>query len=141
MNRAEQDAMEHAVSLYLRFQQQKNNNNHKPGQCSVNDIKVYEIIDDANQNGERCFHLMEWLMLFAKDNKNWNKNLQDWCGEVLDRNPIHTRTQDERWKSTRNNHQMWMLMMQYQEEVTRRLEEGINENHSTFSQHFEFTKA
>ena len=141
MNRAEQDAMEHAVSLYLRFQDQKNNNKNKPGQCSVNDIKVYEIIDDANQNGERCFHLMEWLMLFAKDNKNWNKNLQDWCGEVLDRNPIHTRTQDERWKSTRNNHMMWMLMMQYQEEVTRRLEEGINENHSTFSQHFEFTKA
>jgi len=133
--------MEHAVSLYLRFQDQKNNNKHKPGQCSVNDIKVYEIIDDANQNEERCFHLMEWLMLFAKDNKNWNKNLQDWCGEVLDRNPIHTRTRDERWESTRNNHMMWMLMMQYQEEVTRRLEEGINENHSTFSQHFEFTKA
>ena len=76
MNRAEQDAMEHAVSLYLRFQQQKNNNNHKPGQCSVNDTKVYEIIDDVNQNEERCFHLMEWLMLFAIDNKNWNKNLQ-----------------------------------------------------------------
>ena len=140
MNRAEQDAMEHAVSLYFRFQQQKNNNNHKPGQCSVNDTKVYEIIDDVNQNEERCFHLMEWLMLFAIDNKNWNKNLQDWCGEVLDRNPIHTRTQDERWKSTRNNHMMWMLMMQYQEEVTRRLEED-DEKINTFSEHFEYTKA
>jgi len=137
MNRAEQDAMEHAVSLYLRFQDQKNNNRHNPGQCSENDIKVYEIIDDANQNAERCFHLMEWLMLFAKDNKNWNKKLQDWCGEVLDRNPIHTRTRDERWKSTRNNHMMWMLMMQYQEEVTRRLGEA-HESTNTFSRHFDF---
>jgi hypothetical protein len=141
MNRAYDDALQDAVFYYTRCQWQMQNNKREPGKCFPNDVEIYKVTDVASLDEERCYNLIENLKAFAQHHANWDRDLEDWCGEVLNRNPIQIRTKAERWKSTRNNHQMWKLIMQYQEEVTRRLEEGINENHSTFSQHFEFTKA
>lgn len=139
MNQQYTDALEDAVFLYTRFQWQKHNNTDQPGSCFRDDREIYLVIDQACQQEERCFHLMEWLMLFARDHKNWSPELEQWCLEVVNRDPIHIRTKDDRWKkNNRNNTQMWKLMMQYQEEVLRRLDEDHDAEANTFSQHFEF---
>lgn len=134
------EALEDAVFLHLRCVWQKQNNNSDPGKCFKDDKELYLIWDSASADEERCYNLIENLKAFAQNHPNWNKDLADWCMEVLNRNPIHIRTREERWKSTRNNHQIWKLLMQYHEMVLKRLEED-EEKTNTFSQHFEYTKA
>lgn len=133
------DAMEDAVDQHLRCVWQKENNQEHPGECFKNDKVVYEKWDIVSlpENEERCFHLMEWLILFAQDHPNWDQDLANWCLEVLDRNPVHIRTKQERWKSTRNNHMIWKLLMQYHEMVLIKLQEKKVNN---FSNHFEFAQ-
>ena len=140
MNRAYDDALHDAVFYYTRCQWQMQNNNTEPGKCFPNDVEIYKVTDSVSLDEERCYHLIENLKAFAQDHANWNRELEDWCQEVLNRDPVHIRTKAERWKSTRNNHMMWKLIMQYQEQVTERLKEP-HDSTNTFSQHFEFTQA
>ena len=141
MNQAYTEALEDAIFLYTRCQWQKQHNIKEPGTCFRDDREIYLIWDSASANEERCFHLLEWLRLFARDHKNWDAELEAWCQEVLSRDPVQIRLKGDRWKKhNRNNTQAWKLLMQYQEEVLRRLQQD-EQNTNTFSEHFEFTEA
>jgi hypothetical protein len=134
------EALEDAAFLYTRFQWQKDNNRKYPGECTQGDSEIWKIVDSASQDSERCHQLMENLIVFAQDHKNFSAELEAWCAEVLSRDPIHIRTRDDKWKKRNiNNTQIWKLMMQYEEMVLLRLQD-TNEKSNTFSQHFEYTE-
>jgi hypothetical protein len=135
------EAVEDVIFLYNRCQWQKRNNTDQPGSCFRDDREIYLIWDSASANEERCFHVIEWMQLFARDHKNYDLELEAWCQEVMAREPVQIRTKSDRWKkNNRNNTQVWKLLMQFQEEVLRRLEQDEDKS-NTFSEHFEFTQA
>jgi len=132
------EALEDAAFLYTRFQWQKDHNRDHPGECTQGDSEVWKIVDSASQDSERCHQLVENLIVFAQDHKNFSAELEAWCVEVLSRDPIHIRTRDDKWKKRNtNNTQIWKLMMQYEETVLLKLQNN-DEKNNTFSDHFEF---
>lgn len=83
------------------------------GKPQRNDRRIWQLIDQLTRAD------FDTIIELTAGTRHWNHTTEDWCCEVLERQPFYIRAQAERFKSNANNTRIWQLLMLMYERLLR----------------------
>ena len=73
-----------------------------------------------------------YLLYFAQDSKFWNIELDNWVEDLKERNPFWIRQSKEKMKTSKNNNNIWKVLMLAREVIKARIKELSDPRNTLF---------